>query len=159
MEEFQEHFGNLIFELQQTKKESYIFMDANINLLDLEKSDAQTYMNLLFAAGYLQGIFKATRIQNDSKSLIDHIHFNNIQAEISSGVIISDISDHFFTFVCPQSNTLKPPRINKTVSRDFSLQNLENFKRDLSVIDWEPVLKVLSNGAGGGPKLVSIDPL
>ncbi len=54
------------------------------------------YMNLLFAAGYLQGIFKATRIQNESKSLIDHIHFNNIQAKISSGVIISDISDHFF---------------------------------------------------------------
>jgi hypothetical protein len=140
MEQFQEIFGNLIFELQQTRKESYIFMDANINLLDLEKSDAQTYMNLLFAAGYLQGIFKATRIQNESKSLIDHIHFNNIQAEISSGVIISDISDHFFTFICAQSNTLKPAQINNTVSRDFSLQNLENFKRALSVIDWEPVL-------------------
>ncbi len=52
-------------------------MDANINLLDLANPDSQNYLNLLFAAGYLQGILKATRIQTLSKSLIDHIHFNN----------------------------------------------------------------------------------
>ncbi|MFN9907579.1 MAG: hypothetical protein ACK56F_15890, partial [bacterium] len=67
-----------------------------------------SYMNMLFACGYLQGIFKATRIQNNSKTLIDHIHFNNIRTNIQSGVIISDVSDHFFTFICPQSSNHKP---------------------------------------------------
>jgi hypothetical protein len=140
MEQFMELFGTLVFDLQQTKKESFIFMDANINLLDLANTDSLNYMNLLFACGYLQGIFKATRIQNNSKTLIDHIHFNNIRTNIISGVIISDVSDHFFTFICPQSSTLKTPATKTTVSRDFSSPKLENFKRDLSVLDWNNVL-------------------
>jgi hypothetical protein len=79
-------------------------------------------------------------VRRKRHSDIDHIHFNNIRSNISSGVIISDISDHFFTFICSQPDTHKSPSINSTVSRDFSLLNLENFKRDLSVTDWEPVL-------------------
>jgi hypothetical protein len=140
MEQFHDLFGSLIFDLQQTKKESFIFMDANINLLDLENNDALSYMNMLFACGYLQGIFKATRIQNNSKTLIDHIHFNNIRTNIQSGVIISDVSDHFFTFICPQPSNQKPSFIKSTVSRDFSLNKLENFKRELSLLDWTSVL-------------------
>jgi hypothetical protein len=31
-------------------------MDANINLLELENPDSSNYVNLLFAAGYLQGV-------------------------------------------------------------------------------------------------------
>jgi hypothetical protein len=94
-------FGELLLQLQQTNKESYIFMDANINLLDLNSPDVTNYINLLFAAGYLQSIAKATRIQNVSKSLIDHIHVNSNVNEIVSGVLISDISDHFFYIYLP----------------------------------------------------------
>jgi hypothetical protein len=53
MELFFESFGDLAVKLQETKKESFIFMDANINLLNLECPDSQNYMNLLFATGYL----------------------------------------------------------------------------------------------------------
>ncbi len=70
MDQFFEIFGDLILRLQETNKESYIMMDANINLLDIDSPDARYYINLLFTAGYLQGIFKATRIQNQSKSLM-----------------------------------------------------------------------------------------
>jgi hypothetical protein len=139
MEQFCENFGDLIFQLQASNKECYMFMDANINLLDLASSDSQNYLNLLFSAGFLQCIHKATRIQNLSKSLIDHIHCNNIVNNIISGVIISDISDHFFTFVCRQATGPRssPPKF--TVSRDFSLQNLNNFKLDLSSTNWNTV--------------------
>jgi hypothetical protein len=128
MEQFFEIFSDLILRLQETNRESYILMDANINLLDIDNLDARQYMNLLFAAGYLQGIFKATRIQNQSKSLIDNIHFNNIRENILSGVLISDLSDHFFTFICPQSCSPKPNNHKTTATRDFSLPNLNNFK-------------------------------
>jgi hypothetical protein len=51
MDEFLELFGELTLKLQDTKKESYIFIDANINLLDLANNDSQNYLNLLFATG------------------------------------------------------------------------------------------------------------
>jgi hypothetical protein len=108
MEQFFELFGDLVLKLQDTSKESYIFIDANINLLELASTDSQNYLNLLFAAGYLQGILKATRIQNLSNSLVDHIHFNNPSKNIVSGVLVSDISDHFFTFICVRPDSPKP---------------------------------------------------
>jgi hypothetical protein len=143
MELFFESFGDLVLKLQETKKESFIFMDANINLLNLDCADLQNYMNLLFAAGYLQCVHKATRIQNDSKTLIDHVHCNSLSNTISAGVLISNISDHFFTFVGSQSAN---PSLNKSktvVSRDFSVNNINNFKRDLGLADWNNVM--LSN--------------
>jgi len=139
MDEFFEMFGELLLQLQQTNKESYIFMDANINLLDLNSPDVTNYINLLFAAGYLQSIAKATRIQNVSKSLIDHIHVNSNVNEIVSGVLISDISDHFFTFICPQSSSPITNKHKVQLSRDFSLPNLNKFKTELGLADWTNV--------------------
>jgi hypothetical protein len=143
MDLFFESFGDLVLNLQETKKESFIFMDANINLLNLDCADSQNYMNLLFATGYLQCVHKATRIQNDSKTLIDHIHCNSLSNIISAGVLISDISDHFFTFVGSQSANPNPNKSKTVVSRDFSANNINNFKRELGLADWNNVM--LSN--------------
>ena len=143
MDLFFESFGDLVLNLQETKKESFIFMDANINLLNLDCADSQNYMNLLFATGYLQCVHKATRIQNDSKTLIDHIHCNSLSNIISAGVLISDISDHFFTFVGSQSANPNPNKSKTVVSRDFSATNINNFKRELGLADWNNVM--LSN--------------
>ncbi len=44
MDQFFELFGDLL-KLQDTKKESYIFIDAKINLLDLANTDSQNYLN------------------------------------------------------------------------------------------------------------------
>jgi hypothetical protein len=52
-------------------------------------------MNNCFA----QCITKATRIVNKSYSLIDHILTNSGHGDVVSGTVISDISDHFVTFV------------------------------------------------------------
>ncbi len=97
--------------------------------------NSQNYMNLLFAAGYLQCVLKATRIQNASKTLIDHIHCNSISNHFRTGVFISDISDHFFTFICTSSASPKLNKTKMTVSRDFSAANLNNFKHGLGLAD------------------------
>jgi hypothetical protein len=53
MDQFLELFGDLILKLQETNKESYILMDANINLLAIDNPDVRNYLNLLFAACWL----------------------------------------------------------------------------------------------------------
>jgi hypothetical protein len=133
-------FGDLLAQIQNSNKESYIFIDANLNLLDLNCAENQNYLNLLFASGFLQGIVKATRIQNLSKSLINHILFNKIANNVASGVLISDVSDHFFTFICPQTSKSPNNTAKMSVSRDFSLPCLTKFKNDLRMADWHQVL-------------------
>ena len=40
-----------------------------------------------------------TRITHHSKTLIDHIYFNDFYKQITSGITISDISDHYGSFI------------------------------------------------------------
>ena len=66
-------------------------------------------------AGFLLTNFRASRIQNGSSSLIDHILTNSKALTITSGTIIDDISDHFMTFIQPSlhRNKSKPKPIKR----------------------------------------------
>ena len=44
---------------------------------------------------------KPTRVHNSSTTLIENILTNKVEANITSGNIVSDISDHFHSFVSP----------------------------------------------------------
>ena len=48
-----------------------------------------------------------TGITNRRHSIIDNIYSNSINEDIISGVIIADISDHFFIFSVLQQDTNK----------------------------------------------------
>jgi len=108
LDRFMEKFSQLLSDLNATQKMSYVFLDSNINILNLHSPDIANYLNCIFSKGYLQIIQKATRLHNDAKSLIDHILFNSGDLEIYSGTLISDLSDHFFTFVLP--HIVPPPQ-------------------------------------------------
>jgi hypothetical protein len=140
LDRFMEKFSQLLSDLNATQKTSYVFLDANINILNLHLPDISNYLNCIFTKGYLQIIQKASRIQNESKSLIDHIRSNSRGMEICTGTLISDISDHFFTFVLPHV-TPPPKQLHRNVTgRDFSNDNLLEFKRLLSLSNWDAVL-------------------
>jgi len=81
---------------------------------------------------------KATRIQGSSFGLIDHIVTNQTMDNVTSGVIISDISDHFFTFNILDWPT-KSPTQEFITKRNFSLENLRKFKQALSSVNWNLV--------------------
>jgi hypothetical protein len=139
MERFSNLFDELLYNLNRKNVVSYIFIDSNIDLLNLYSDEAASFLNSIFTNGYLQNVMKCSRIQNNSKSLIDHILSSSKSSLIYSGTIISDISDHFFTFVklnCPHEKH----REKTTSVRQFSQVNLNNFKMALGGTDWSPVL-------------------
>jgi hypothetical protein len=83
---------------------------------------------------------KASRIQNQAVSLIDHIFVNKPSSNFITGTIINDISDHFFTFIT--LNQTKREKDIKTVeSRSFSQTNINNFKLTLGSLSWETTLQ------------------
>jgi exonuclease III len=143
MDRFMEMFATLLSDLKNTNLQSLVFTDSNINLLQLGSSDASNFMNCLFTNGYLQCISKATRFQNNIATLIDQILLNSRELEIYSGTLISDVSDHLFTFVMPHSSTSNKKQVHKTnLSRDFSNANLTNFRNELGMTDWNSVLNI-----------------
>jgi hypothetical protein len=91
-------------------------MDYGPNNLETPNTKYRIYWCLM--------ICKATRIQNDSKTLIDHILSNSRELGICAGTIPIDISDHFFTFAMTSFSPV-PKQTHRIISsRDFSYNNL-----------------------------------
>jgi exonuclease III len=62
LDRFMDKFSSLLVDLQATNKISYVFLDANINVLNLAQPEIINYLNCIFEGGYLQLVSKATRI-------------------------------------------------------------------------------------------------
>ena len=138
-EEFSNRLDTLLNDLNNCNSDAYIFLDSNLNLLDLDTNQhANNYFTNMTNSGFLLTNFKASRIQNNSSSLIDHILTNSKSNILTSGSIIEDISDHFITFLQPniQKSKSKPLKVKHRI---YSKANLENFKRDLYLTNWEDV--------------------
>jgi hypothetical protein len=140
MDEFVDIVDNLSSSLSNLNLPTYILSDSNINLLNLANHEtSENYLHSLHSNGFLLTNFKATRIQNDSHSLIDHIFTNNLVAALETGTIVNDISDHFLNFIqLPFPKPLKNPP-NKP-SRKFTPDNIERFKTSLGNQNWHDVL-------------------
>ena len=137
MERFMNKLAELLTQIQNTKIYAFVFMDSNIDLLKLNEPNSANFLNLILEKSFLQGIGKATRFQNHSKTLLDQIIFNKNCESICSGTLISDVSDHFFTFIAPPNLCKAQPQYHQSMlSRDYSLNNLNTFKRELSEKDW-----------------------
>ncbi len=67
------HFDELLHKISQKQSTSYIFLDSNFVLLTLDQAGSRNYLNSILSAGYIQGICKASHMQNDSRTLFDQI--------------------------------------------------------------------------------------
>lgn len=92
---------------------------------------------------FFPAIDKPTRVHNNSATLIDNILVNRIGFKLSSGNIVSDISDHYSQFCIIHSPSLKS-RYQGTKIRDYSRFSEENFISDISQTDWTGLI---SNGS------------
>jgi hypothetical protein len=138
LERFFTKFDELLHDISRINADSIVFMDSNINLLNLNEGCSAYFLDLFLSRGFLQCVMKATRFQNNSKTLLDNI-FTTKSGRIISGTVISDISDNFFTFIQSTNCTAKGAEKTHTV-RDFSDQNLNNFKAALGGANWDNVL-------------------
>ena len=135
--EFIRELDNLLESISVTGLTSFVTLDDNINLLN-DSSISIELMDTLMSNGFLQLITKATRIQGNSISLIDHILTNSLGSANDAGTIINDISDHFinFFFIPTTSVQEKPSFTNKRV---MSRANKERFKECLTNLSWRNV--------------------
>ena len=142
VDNFLHEFDLLLNKLYRNDITYLIFTDSNFNLLKINNCRiTQKYLETIHINGFYNGITKATRIQNTSYSLIDQILCKNEPTNIKFGTLVSDISDHFFTFASLE------PKETKTVHniikyRDFSLTNMNEFRTTLHSINWAHVTSI-----------------
>jgi hypothetical protein len=118
LESFQAIFGELLHNLSNRRLPSYVFIDSNIDLLNLHAEHSKNYLNTILSNGFLQLTMKGTQIKNQSKSLIDQILTSSKCDVFHTGTVVSDISDHFFTFIRP------PPLYSKIQRKNHLLSQL-----------------------------------
>ncbi len=107
--------------LKETILSFYILLIL-LYLLKLNIPNHANFLNLIFEKGFLPSICKATRCQNESKTLIDQILLNKNCENLYSGTIVSDTSDHFITFIAPPGRCKYSHTNNAAIqSRDYSM--------------------------------------
>ena len=79
--------------------------DFNINLLGVEKCNqyAHNFLLSLLSFSLFRQLIKPTRFHNNSATLIIYIEIillNRFDYHITSGNIVSDVSDHYSPFCC-----------------------------------------------------------
>ena len=95
-ESFLSYFNDTVERFNASDKLVYIAGDFNIDLLKSESCNyAHNFLLSLQSYSFIPLIDKPTRVYGNSATLIDNMLVNNTTNLLSTGNIISDISDHF----------------------------------------------------------------
>jgi hypothetical protein len=118
---------------QSNRYDVYIVGDINIDFFKFTShSPTEKYLNMLYANNFLPIITKPTRLTDHTKTLIDHIYTNVYSDQISSGILLFDLSDHLPVFsiinMCTKRNK------KRRVFRDYSKFKSENYLNDIEKI-------------------------
>jgi len=128
--------------ISNEKKPCFIMGDFNLNLLEHNSnSKISDYINTFYSHYFVPCIDRPTRITPNTATLIDNIFTNDITAAITSGVIATDLSDHFPIFITRQNSR---PNLNvphkKVASRKYRQlfpNNINSLTNALSIVDWD----------------------
>lgn len=111
--------------------------DLNIDLLKVS-AHARELSRTLDINGFSNVINLPTRIFHNSSTLIDLFVTNLDDSGLLSGVVSAHISDHLPIFLIANHNTCTTANKDNTdiVVRDINEYSLNDFRRELSTIDW-----------------------
>ena len=96
---FNDSMQKMLDTVNKKKRSFYIMGDFNIDLLKISNNETiRQYANTLLGSMCKCLIDLPTRVTPISKTLIDHIYSNDTKSRINSGILVTDISDHFPVF-------------------------------------------------------------
>jgi hypothetical protein len=132
-DDFLNYFEETIEKLNAFGKPIYLMRDFNINLLRSETCNyAQNFLPCLQSYNLMPTIDTPTCVHNNSATLIDNIFVNQLGNNVTSGNIVSDISNHYSQFFITHLKTrFESTPSNKQLVRDYSKFSETNFLNDL----------------------------
>ena len=99
-EEFSARLYDIFSRLNSKHCPFYAVGDYNIDLTAVQSNNnVRKYVNNMISSPCKCAIDLPTRITDHSKTLLDHIYVNDNKHSYISGVVLSDLSDHYGTFI------------------------------------------------------------
>ena len=102
-------------------------------------------LTTLTAYNFSPYITTPTRIIHAKATLIDHIFIkhgqNHADINITSGNILTDITDHLPNFALINDNSVKEKKNIRPLIRIYSEQNITKFKERLDNTDWNRLIE------------------
>ena len=93
---FSLNMQELMNNINAENKSCVILGDMNVHLLKFDNHrQTNEYLDDILSQGFVPVITEPTRIGHTSASLIDHIYINDLTSRAKSGIIITDVADHF----------------------------------------------------------------
>ncbi|XP_065671890.1 uncharacterized protein LOC136089738 [Hydra vulgaris] len=127
------------------QKHVYVVGDINIDLLNHAlNSEAKTFIDILLEYNLIPTINKATRVTKKSSTLLDNVITNNFHnSRFKTGIIKTDLTDHFPIFLITESVTLNnATHISTVFMRQINESSICQFKNLLNnYVDWNLVLQ------------------
>ena len=130
---FEDSLKNILSARNHNRKPFYLTGDLNLNLLDYgTNTKVKSYLNILFSHSFIPLINKPTRIFKNNATVIDHILTNTfINENYLTGIVKTDISDHFPVFLLTETILNKTKQTNFVFKRKITDANLKNFDEAL----------------------------
>ena len=131
--------------LEKISKEHKIMIfagDFNYNLLKYSQDKyVKEFVDTMASFNIQPSINKPTRIvKNQRPSLIDNFFTNAIGKDITTGNLVSKITDHMPNFIIMKNLTL-PNNKSSNRTRSFKNYNVEEYRKDIDNIDITPILR------------------
>ncbi|XP_065658504.1 uncharacterized protein LOC136083020 [Hydra vulgaris] len=121
------------------------FGDFNIDLINhASNNNVNNFINTLLQYNLIPSINKPTRVTNNSSTLLDNIITNNhLNNSLYTGIIKTDLSDHFPTFLVTNNilfnSILSQSIIFRRQINENSVKKFHNLLKDN--VDWNLVLQ------------------
>ena len=123
-----------------------IMGDFNINILNSHSHQpTNEFINLMTSNSLYPLISKPTRILSSSTAtLIDNIFTNNLELNMNSGILCTDLSDHLPVFqVTHLKMIVEPPRQKRFICL-INSTTMSAFRSKLEGVDWSSVYSINS---------------
>ena len=144
LQQFIDHMEETLIELNRHNREVVIAGDFNINLLKLhERSKYAEFLDTMVSNSYFPKITLPTRLSKSSATLIDNFYCKLSKSGLNtqSGIIYTNLSDHYPYFTCLDDGTNKEPSHPKYIHvRKNTEASRQSFKSALAQTDFHTLL-------------------
>lgn len=136
-------FETTVSHILPTVDDIFCLGDFNIDLLKPDTIEARRVTAALDGLGLHQVVNHATRITEDTATMIDYILTTDPRrvSDVSVSPISSEVSDHDLIYCEIRYLSKKPPPRYKT-ARDFKHLNYTRFSDDLKSIPWNNIYDI-----------------
>ena len=137
LQEFYSFLDNKLDMLPSDKKPVVIMGDLNINMLE-QSPATNDFLNIISLYGFSNIIIEPTRVTSSSETLIDLCLTNCDELDPTSGVLLSDFSDHLSTFCFIQRShaQIKTPKSSDTAMQIITQEKIEHFRNLVLNVGW-----------------------